>query len=100
MNLVEAKNITIVGRTTINPSTEPTKVDNVKGVIGPRSTKKEWKISNIKFYNFDGDMAIMQTCSKCDDTLLFTNTGQEYQVADISYTNVDCKKLEMLGVRR
>ena len=92
--------MTIVGRTTINPSTEPNKVNSARGVIGPRQTKKEWKISDINFHNFDGSMAIMETCSKCDNTLLFTNTGQEYMVEDITYDNVTSKKLQMLGLRR
>ena len=92
--------MTIVGRTTINPSTEPNKVDNARGVIGPRITRKEWKISDINFHNFDGSMVVMETCAKCDDTLLFTNTGQEYMVEDITYTNVDSKMLHMLGLRR
>lgn len=100
MNLVKAENMTIVGRTTTNPSTESSKLDNARGVIGPRQTKKEWKISNVKFHNFNGNMVIMETCSKCDNTLLFTNTGQEYMVEDISYTNVTSKRLHMLGLRR
>ena len=92
--------MTIIGRTTTNPTIEPTKVTSARGVIGPRITKKEWKITDIDFHNFDGSMVVMETCSKCDSTSLFTNTGQEYQVEGISYNNVTSQKLHMVGLRR
>lgn len=91
--------MTIIGRSLINPPSDPSKLNNARGVIGPRSTEG-WKISDINFYNFDNDMVIMETCSKCNDILLYTNTGQEYELEDITYTNVTSKKIHMLGLKR
>ncbi len=50
--------MTIVGRSSANPSSDSSKLDNANGVIGPRSTKA-WKMENIKFFNFDTNMVIM-----------------------------------------
>ena len=50
--------MTIIGQTTKNPSPNG-ETDNANGVIGPRSTKREWKIQDIKFYNFLASQTIL-----------------------------------------
>ena len=57
-------------------------------------------MSDIRFHNFPSTTTIMQTCSKCDDNLLYTNSAQEYFIDTITFTNVTGKYLFMNGQRR
>lgn len=68
------------------------------GVIAPRTSG--WKMTNIRYYNFPSTTACLETCSKCDNIKLYTNTAQEYFVDTISFTNVTGKYLTMNGQKR
>ena len=94
-----AENLTIVGRTSTNPSYSPGKNGGTKGIIAPRLTSG-WKMSNIKFHNFYGSMTCFETCSGCNSPSAFTNTGQNYLAEAISYNNINSKRLRMTGVKR
>lgn len=57
-------------------------------------------MSNIRFYNFPATTTILETCSKCDNKDLYTNTGSEYFVDTIQYSNVSGNYLSMKGLKR
>jgi hypothetical protein len=63
----------IIGVTNSNPPTDLSILDGARGAIGPRSSN--WRMKNIRFYNMNSQMTILQTCSNCDNVLLFINVG-------------------------
>ena len=95
---VIARDMAIIGRSRTHPPSDPSQLDKASGVITPRTSG--WEMEDIRFYNFDGDMVITETCSKCDIVYLFTNTAQTYEVQKIEYHNITSKKLLMNGLQR
>ena len=71
---------------------------SARGVIAPRTSG--WRMSNIRFHNFPSVMTVFETCSMCSSSLLFTNTGQEYEVEGISYNNVSGPYVEFVSLKR
>jgi hypothetical protein len=68
------------------------------GVILPRTG--EVIIENVRFYKFTTDMTVWQTCSKCDNILLYTNFGAAAFVSKIKYSDINGKFFNMLGLKR
>ena len=99
-NKVLCENLTIVGKTSTNPSYQPGKNGGARGIVAPKMTNREWKISNIRYYNFHGGMACLETCSGCNSPSSFNNIGLNYEAEQISYNNITGKKLRMTGLRR
>lgn len=93
--LVIAQNSAIIGITQYNNF--PILLNSSKGIIAPRTSN--WKMSNIRFHNFAANQTTFQTCSKCDNIKLYSNTAQEYLVQNISYSNVNGSYLYM-GVQK
>ena len=96
--VVEARNFAIIGVTQNNAPTDLSVFNGARGVIGPRTSG--WKMSYVRFYNFPVGTTVMQTCSKCDNILLYTNAAQEYLVDNIIMTNVSGNYLFMNGHKR
>jgi hypothetical protein len=57
-------------------------------------------VENIRFYDFLETSTIWESCSKCDNVLLYTNLGAVYKASAISYTNVQGKYFHMKGLER
>lgn len=93
---IEARNITIIGQSANNA--EPDGIAGSFGVIMPRTDN--WKMSDINFHNFPAGTTVMQTCSMCDNSLLFTNNVNEYYVSDITFNNVTGKYLKWTGAHK
>lgn len=85
----------IIGQTQTN---NPQAVPNSKGIITPRLGNI--RINNIRFYNYPSNTHSIETCSHCDNPLLFTNTAQEVYISNITFTNVTGNKLFMSGLKR
>lgn len=85
----------IIGQTQTN---SPQPVDGAKGIITPRDGNI--RIDNIRFYNYPANTHSLETCSHCDNALIFTNTAQEIYISNITFTNVTGYKLFMLGQKR
>lgn len=45
-------------------------------------------------------MTVWQTCSKCDNLLLYTNFGANYFISKIQYADIDGKFFNMLGLKK
>jgi hypothetical protein len=73
-------------------------VDGAKGIITPRLGNI--RINNIRFYNYPVNTHSLETCSHCDNPLIFTNTAQEIYISNITFTNVTGNKLYMNGLKR
>lgn len=85
----------IIGQTKTNL---PQSVDGSKGIITPRLGNI--RVDNIRFYNYPANTHSIETCSHCDNALLFTNTAQEIYISNITFTNVSGYKLFMNGQKR
>ena len=57
-------------------------------------------MTDINFHNFPVGTTVMQTCSMCDNSLLFTNNVNEYFVSGITFTNVTGKYLKLNGYHK
>lgn len=57
-------------------------------------------VDNIRFYEFTADMTVWQSCSKCDNLLLYTNFGATYYASNISYQDIQGAYYNMLGLKR
>jgi hypothetical protein len=67
-------NSVIIGKSMTNAASDPTNYTlGMAGVITPRTGASNF--SNIRFYNFPSGSIAFITCSMCDDSLQFTNTG-------------------------
>lgn len=88
-------NSVLVGQTLTNL---PEDVSGSKGIITPRLGNI--KFDNIRFYHYPANTHSIETCSGCEDPLLFTNTAQEIYISNITYQNVSGNKLYMNGLRR
>jgi hypothetical protein len=85
----------MVGQTLTNL---PQDITGAKGIITPRLGNI--KIDNVRFYNYPANTHSLETCSYCDNPLLFTNTAQEIYISNITYHNVQGYKLFMNGLKR
>lgn len=94
----KARNIAIIGRSTANPPAADTELDGSKGVILPRTGEVDFE--DIRFYEFTSGMTVWQSCSKCDNLLLYTNFGATYWAEKISYTNINGNFYHMLGLKK
>mgnify|MGYP007068600096 CR=1 FL=1 len=63
----------IIGLTNGNANSTTALYQKARGAIGPRTSG--WKMSKIDFYNMPSYMTVLETCSNCDNLLLYTNTG-------------------------
>jgi hypothetical protein len=45
-------------------------------------------------------MTVWQTCSKCDNLLLYTNFGATYFASKIQYSDIDGSFFNMLGLKK
>ena len=88
--------MTVVGVTAGNA--EAAQVAGAFGVVMPRSSG--WKMSDVDFFNFPAGTTVMQTCSKCDNPLLFTNNVNEYFMDGLTFTNISGKYLKMVGIHQ
>lgn len=57
-------------------------------------------LENFRFYKFTKDMTVWQTCSKCDNLLLYTSFGANYFVSKVKYTDINGKYFNMLGLKK
>jgi hypothetical protein len=61
----------MVGQTLTNL---PQNIKGSKGIITPRVGNI--RFDNIRFYNYPSNTHSIETCSGCEDPLLFSNTAQ------------------------
>ena len=88
-----------MGKLSSNPSLAPETIEGSSGVIGPRTSG--WKINNIEFYNFPENTSVLQTCSHCDHTKLYTNVANEYLIENLTLTNITASQaIFWNGMRR
>jgi hypothetical protein len=92
-NPLELRNSVVVGQTSSNSQGVSS-----RGVITPRTGNI--RIDNVRFHDFPSGTHSLETCSKCDDPMVFSNTVQEIYISNITYTNVQGYKLFMSGVKR
>ncbi len=45
-------------------------------------------------------MTVWQSCSKCDNLVIYTNFGASYYASNISYQNINGSFYNMLGLKR
>ncbi len=97
--MVSVDNCAIIGMSQSNAASDTTNYTNgMAGVITPRSGQSN--ITNTRFYNYPAGSIVFITCSKCDDTMLFTNIGNEIFIQNLTFTDVDGDYLFMLGLKR
>jgi hypothetical protein len=70
----------------------------MKGAILSRTG--HMTVENIRFYNFPPQSTVWESCSKCDNLLLYTNIGAVYKASQISYNGIQGKYYHMKGMER
>lgn len=95
LNRVKLDGAVIVG---VTQSNAPLVTSASSGIITPR--QGQIQLNNVRFNNYPAGTYSLETCSKCNNLLLFTNTGQEIFISNVTFTNVSGNYLKMLGLKR
>jgi len=73
----------------------PSDVTGSKGIITPGLGN--FRINNIRFYNYPANTHSIETCNNCNSPVSYTN---EIFISNISFTNISGNKLFMNGAKR
>jgi hypothetical protein len=95
---VTVKDTVIVGISTGNPPTVLSDLDNVRGIITPRTDGL--RVEGVTFANFGAKMTPLQSCSQCQSHLFWVTGGKTTFFKNIKYINIQGDYIFWNGWRR
>jgi hypothetical protein len=95
---VTVKDTVIVGISTGNPPTVLSDLDNVRGIITPRTDGL--RVEGVTFANFGAKMTPLQSCSQCHNPLFWVTGGKTTFFKNIKYANIQGDYIFWNGWRR